>query len=37
MLKGKDRALQGLGVRHIVIDEIGRYWGTEPPWLGREG
>jgi thiamine biosynthesis lipoprotein len=39
MLKGKDGVawLQGLGVRHIVIDEIGQYCGTEPPWLGREG
>jgi FAD:protein FMN transferase len=39
MLKGKDGAawLQGLGVRHIAIDEIGQYCGTEPPWLEREG
>ncbi len=35
MLKGKDAAawLQSLGVRHIVIDENGRYCGTEPPLL----
>jgi thiamine biosynthesis lipoprotein len=37
MLKGKDGAawLQGLGVRHIVIDENGKYCGTEPPLLTR--
>jgi thiamine biosynthesis lipoprotein len=37
MLKGKDAAtwLQGLGVRHIVIDENGKYCGTEPPVLRR--
>jgi FAD:protein FMN transferase len=35
MLKGKDGAawLQDLGVRHVVIDEKGRYCGTEPPLL----
>jgi FAD:protein FMN transferase len=34
MLKGTDGAawLQGLGVRHIVVDENGRYCGTEPPY-----
>lgn len=34
MLKGTDGAawLQGLGVRHIVIDENGKYCGTEPPY-----
>jgi FAD:protein FMN transferase len=33
MLKGNDGAgwLQSLGVRHIVIDETGKYGGTEPP------
>ena len=35
MLKGKNGLawLQSLGVRHIVIDEDGRYSGTEPPLL----
>jgi thiamine biosynthesis lipoprotein len=33
MLKGEDGTawLRGLGVRHIVIDENGKYSGTEPP------
>lgn len=33
MLKGKDGPawLQSLGVRHIVVDEQGKYGGTEPP------
>jgi thiamine biosynthesis lipoprotein len=37
MLKGKDGAawLQELGVRHIVIDEGGKYGGTEPPRITR--
>jgi thiamine biosynthesis lipoprotein len=35
MLKGIGGAawLQGLGVRHIVIDENGKYSGSEPPLL----
>lgn len=37
MLKGEGGVawLQGLGVRHIVIDENGKYCGTEPPILRR--
>jgi thiamine biosynthesis lipoprotein len=37
MLKGKDAPawLQSLGVRHIAIDENGKYCGTEPPLLRR--
>jgi thiamine biosynthesis lipoprotein len=37
MLKGKKGAAwrQSLGVRNIVIDESGRYDGTEPPLLTR--
>jgi FAD:protein FMN transferase len=37
MLKGKEGAawLQGLGVRHVVIDEKGTHCGTEPPRLRR--
>jgi len=36
-LRGKDAAawLQSLGVRHIVIDDSGKYSGTEPPLLRR--
>jgi thiamine biosynthesis lipoprotein len=35
MLKGKGGAawLEGLGVRHIVIDEEGNFYGTEPPLM----
>jgi thiamine biosynthesis lipoprotein len=35
MVKGKEGVawLQGLGVRHIVIGENGKYCGTEPPLL----
>jgi FAD:protein FMN transferase len=35
ILKGIDGAawLQGLGVRHIVIDENGKYSGSEPALL----
>jgi hypothetical protein len=35
MLKENDGAawLQSLGVRHIVIDQDGKYRGTEPPLL----
>ncbi|THD70862.1 MAG: FAD:protein FMN transferase [Bradyrhizobium sp.] len=37
MLKGKEGAawLQGLGVRHMLIDENGEYSGSEPPLLTR--
>ena len=37
MLKGKDAAawLQSLGVRHTVIDDSGKFSGTEPPLLRR--
>jgi hypothetical protein len=37
ILKGKKGAawLLSLGVRNIVIDESGRYDGTEPPLLTR--
>ncbi len=37
MLKGKEGAawLRELGVRHIVIDEEGKYGGTEPPRITR--
>jgi hypothetical protein len=28
-------SLQSLGVRHIVIDENRKYYGTEPPLLRR--
>ncbi len=38
MLKGRDGAawLDGLGVRHLVIDEAGNFYGTESP-LTRSG
>jgi thiamine biosynthesis lipoprotein len=37
MLKGKDAAawLQSLGVRHVVIDNRGKYCGTEQQLLRR--